>query len=66
MKISLGDEWTAFAALIERERMFSRLPSEYWASNCYAGISPFHPNQLALETPGIGLRARPRRVHDRR
>jgi hypothetical protein len=23
------------------------LPSEYWRSNCYAGISPFSPLQLA-------------------
>jgi len=54
MKVSMGDEWTAFAAFMKRERAFSKLPSEYWASNCYAGISPFHPNQLAIETVGSG------------
>ena len=59
MKISLGDEWTAFAAFIERERAFHRLPSEYWASNCYAGISPFHSNQLAIETLGSGYEPAP-------
>lgn len=59
MKMSMGDEWTAFAAFIKRERAFSRLPSEYWASNCYAGISPFHPNQLALETLGSGYEPAP-------
>jgi len=52
MKMSMGDEWTAFAAFIERERAFSRMPSEYWATNCYAGISPFHPNQVPPETLG--------------
>lgn len=59
MKMSMGDEWTAFAAFIERERAFSRLPSEYWASNCYAGISPFHPNQLAIETLGSAYQPEP-------
>jgi hypothetical protein len=49
----------AFAAFIKRERAFSRLPSEYWASNCYAGISPFHPNQLAIETLGSGYEPAP-------
>jgi predicted TIM-barrel fold metal-dependent hydrolase len=53
-RVHMGDEWTAFAAFIQRERAFSRLPSEYWSSNCYAGISPFHPNQLPLETLGSG------------
>jgi len=59
MKMSLGDEWTAFAAFIKRERAFGRMPSEYWASNCYAGISPFHPDQLALETLGSGYEPAP-------
>ena len=39
-RIRMGDEWTAFAAFMERGRALSRLPSEYWSSNCYAGISP--------------------------
>jgi predicted TIM-barrel fold metal-dependent hydrolase len=59
MKVSMGDEWTAFAAFLKRERAFSRLPSEYWASNCWAGISPFHPNQLAIETLGSGYEPAP-------
>jgi predicted TIM-barrel fold metal-dependent hydrolase len=59
MKVSMGDEWTAFAAFMKRERAFSRLPSDYWASNCYAGISPFHPNQLAIETLGSGYEPAP-------
>ncbi len=48
-RMQMGDDWTAFASYLQRERQFSRLPSEYWTSNCYAGISPFHPNQLPVE-----------------
>ena len=51
-RMQMGDDWTAFASYLQRERQFSRLPSEYWASNCYAGISPFHPNQLPVEKFG--------------
>jgi predicted TIM-barrel fold metal-dependent hydrolase len=51
-RVQMGDDWTAFAAFLQRERAFSRLPSEYWATNCYAGISPFHPNQLPVEKFG--------------
>jgi predicted TIM-barrel fold metal-dependent hydrolase len=47
-RMRMGDDWTAFAAHLKRDRAFSRLPSEYWTSNCYAGISPFHPAQLPL------------------
>ena len=59
MRVSLGDEWTAFAAFLKRERAFSRLPSGYGASNCYAGVSPFHPNQLAIETLGSAYEPAP-------
>jgi len=51
-RMQMGDDWTAFASYLQRERQFSRLPSEYWATNCYAGISPFHPNQLPVEKFG--------------
>jgi hypothetical protein len=57
--LTLAYEHTAFAAFLKRERAFSPLPSEYWASNCYAGISPFHPNQLAIETLGSGYEPAP-------
>jgi predicted TIM-barrel fold metal-dependent hydrolase len=58
-RVRRGDDWTAFAAFLQRERAFSRLPSEYWATNCYAGISPFHPSQLPLEKLGAGYEAEP-------
>jgi predicted TIM-barrel fold metal-dependent hydrolase len=58
-RVLRGDDWTAFAAYLNRERAFSRLPSEYWAANCYAGISPFHPSQLPLGKLGSGYDAAP-------
>jgi predicted TIM-barrel fold metal-dependent hydrolase len=48
-KLSLGDDWMAFAQFLKRERPFKHRASEYWASNCYAGISPFDPRQIPLE-----------------
>jgi predicted TIM-barrel fold metal-dependent hydrolase len=53
-RMQMGDDWMEFAAHLERERAFSRMPSEYWASNCYAGVSPFHPQQLPIEKMGSG------------
>ena len=61
-RMAMGDDWTAFAAFMERERAFSRRPSEYWETNCYAGISPFHPAQLGLDQLGSGYEPRARRV----
>jgi predicted TIM-barrel fold metal-dependent hydrolase len=58
-RVRRGDDWTQFAAYLRRERQFSRLPSEYWATNCYAGISPFHGDQLPLHTLGSGYQAAP-------
>lgn len=48
-----------FAAYLRRERQFSRLPSEHWATDCYAGISPFHGDQRPLHTLGSGYQAAP-------
>jgi predicted TIM-barrel fold metal-dependent hydrolase len=58
-RVRMGDDWTEFARFLQRDRAFSRLPSEYWASNCYAGISPFHPLQLPLEKFGSKYNAGP-------
>jgi predicted TIM-barrel fold metal-dependent hydrolase len=43
----LADDWTEFAQTLGQSKPYSRLPSEYWRSNCYAGISPFDPSQLS-------------------
>ena len=63
-RMQMGDDWTAFASYLQRERQFSRLPSEYWASNCYAGISPFHPNQLPVEKFGSNYTPDEGEIHD--
>lgn len=43
-----GDDWTEFAETLRRVKPYRRLPSEYWASNCYAGLSPFNVPHLEL------------------
>jgi predicted TIM-barrel fold metal-dependent hydrolase len=58
-RVRMGDDWTAFAAFLQRERAFSRLPSEYWETNCYAGISPFHEAQLPLDQLGATFEPEP-------
>ncbi len=51
-RMSMGDEWTAFAEWMRSEGGLNRLPSEYWRANCYAGISPFHHAQLSIDQLG--------------
>ncbi len=51
-RMDMGDEWTEFAEFMRSEGTMSRLPSEYWQSNCYAGISPFHPAQVSIDHLG--------------
>lgn len=51
---TVGDDWTEFAETLRRIKPYSRLPSEYWASNCFAGLSPFTVSQLSLEDLGSG------------
>jgi predicted TIM-barrel fold metal-dependent hydrolase len=48
-RLSWGDDWTGWARLLDRERALTRPASEYWASNCYAGISPFSVEQVSLQ-----------------
>jgi predicted TIM-barrel fold metal-dependent hydrolase len=58
-RVSMGDDWMQFAAHLKRQRQFSRLPSDYWETNCYAGISPFSPLQLPVAKLGSGYQAEP-------
>jgi predicted TIM-barrel fold metal-dependent hydrolase len=39
----------AFARFMNRERTFSRLASEYVATNCYIGVSPFDVRQIPMD-----------------
>ena len=34
MRASIGDEWTEFAPAFAGAKPYTRLPSEYWATNC--------------------------------
>ncbi len=58
-RVRAGDDWMQFAAYLQREAQFSRLPSEYWQSNCYAGISPFSPLQVPVEKLGSRYELKP-------
>ncbi len=51
-RMNMGDEWTEFAEFMKSSGTFKRLASEYWADNCYAGISPFHPAQISVDALG--------------
>jgi predicted TIM-barrel fold metal-dependent hydrolase len=48
-RLARNDDWMDFASFLGRERPFTRLASEYFATNCYIGISPFTPMQLPLD-----------------
>jgi predicted TIM-barrel fold metal-dependent hydrolase len=48
-RLGMGDDWLAFSRFLQRERGFTRLASEYWATNCYAGVSPFTPLQVPMD-----------------
>ena len=39
--LSWSDDWMAFARFMKRERTCTRLASEYVATNCFIGVSPF-------------------------
>ena len=43
------DDWMAFARSLKRERTVSRPASEYIATNCYIGVSPFDPRQIPID-----------------
>ena len=51
-RMNMGDEWTEFADFMKASGASKRLASEYWATNCYAGISPFHPAQISVDDLG--------------
>jgi predicted TIM-barrel fold metal-dependent hydrolase len=42
----MRDDWTEFAQAMGARNEVKKLPSDYWRSNCYAGISPFHPSMV--------------------
>jgi predicted TIM-barrel fold metal-dependent hydrolase len=48
-RLKWDDDWTGWAKILQRDRAFTRLASDYWASNCFAGISPFTVDQVPLD-----------------
>jgi predicted TIM-barrel fold metal-dependent hydrolase len=52
-----ADDWSPFILSLGQSKPYSRLPSEYWASNCYAGISPFSPTQVSPSALGSADKA---------
>lgn len=48
-RLDWGDDWTGWARVLQRSRAFSRRAREYWADNCFSGISPFSDDQVPLE-----------------
>ena len=46
--LSWSEDWMAFARSMKRERSCARSASEYVATNCFIGVSPFDSRQLAM------------------
>lgn len=42
-------DWMGFAAMMGRDRSCSRMPSEYFGTNVFVGVSPFTPAQLPFD-----------------
>ena len=42
-------DWMAFARTINREQTTERLPSDYFGTNVYVGVSPFSPTQITID-----------------
>jgi predicted TIM-barrel fold metal-dependent hydrolase len=49
---NMGDDWTEFAETLRRAKPYKHLPSDYWRSNCFAGLSPFATDQMELDRFG--------------
>jgi predicted TIM-barrel fold metal-dependent hydrolase len=52
----LGDDWTEFAETLRRVKPYKRLPSDYWRSNCFIGLSPFAIDQIEIDHFGSANR----------
>jgi predicted TIM-barrel fold metal-dependent hydrolase len=49
VRMELVNSWTAFAEVQGRKNPLDRMPSEYWATNIWAGLSPFSLEQAPVE-----------------
>jgi predicted TIM-barrel fold metal-dependent hydrolase len=48
----MADDWIDFMESMGFGKPYVRRPSDYWLTNCYAGISPFHPMQVVASSLG--------------
>jgi predicted TIM-barrel fold metal-dependent hydrolase len=48
-RMELVNSWTAFANVQGRKNPLDKMPSEYWATNIWAGVSPFSLEQAPIE-----------------
>ena len=53
----MGDDWTDFAETLRRVKPYKNLPSDYWSSNCFIGLSPFTTEQIELDRFGSASRS---------
>jgi hypothetical protein len=48
-RLEWGDDWTGWAQILQRSRSFTGPARDYWARNCFSGISPFTGDQVSLD-----------------
>jgi predicted TIM-barrel fold metal-dependent hydrolase len=48
----MGSDWMGFARAMNRDSTMQRSATEYWFSNCYAGLSPFNSSMVPIEDLG--------------
>ena len=47
--VTSESDWLNFTRMMNRERSFQRLPSEYFGTNIFVGVSPFSPIQVPID-----------------
>jgi predicted TIM-barrel fold metal-dependent hydrolase len=45
----MGSDWMGFARAMNRDSTMQRSATEYWFSNCYAGLSPFSSSMVPID-----------------
>ncbi len=47
--VTSESDWLKLTRMMNRERSFQRLPSEYFGTNIFVGVSPFSPIQVPID-----------------
>jgi predicted TIM-barrel fold metal-dependent hydrolase len=50
----VGDDWSEFAETLARLKPYTRLPSDYFRTNCFVGLSPFNTRYPSVGDLGTG------------